>query len=142
LLPGLANPLRRPYTTNSGTTHILFYYSKKNNNAIIIIIALLFCINLIFLIVRWLAAEEVVATLAGRVIRGERRAVAQAVTLVESSRHRDRRTAEALLARLATATAAPLSRHPTTSTFRVGISGPPGVGKVGLPPLFSSLPTR
>jgi hypothetical protein len=84
-----------------------------------------------------------VSALAGRVMRGERRAVAQAVTLVESSRHRDRRTAEALLARLAAATAAPtsssscLSRHPTTSTFRVGISGPPGVGKVGLSPLFS-----
>ncbi|ELR19704.1 LAO/AO transport system ATPase [Acanthamoeba castellanii str. Neff] len=98
LLPGLANPLRRPYTTNS-------------------------------------EEEERVSALAGRVMRGERRAVAQAVTLVESSRHRDRRTAEALLARLAAATAAPtsssscLSRHPTTSTFRVGISGPPGVGK-------------
>jgi LAO/AO transport system kinase len=65
----------------------------------------------------------------------ERRAVAQAVTLVESSRHRDRRTAEALLARLAAETASSVrSRHPRTSTFRVGISGPPGVGKV-CPPL-------
>jgi len=63
-------------------------------------------------------------------MQGERRAVAQAVTLIESSRHRDRRTAEALLARLAVETAPSVhSRHPRTSTFRVGISGPPGVGK-------------
>jgi len=70
-------------------------------------------------------APEVDA-LAARLKQGERRALAQAVTLVESSHPRDRRRAEALLARIAKEAA----RSGPTSTYRLGISGPPGVGKV------------
>src|SRR5437867_4741535 len=61
-----------------------------------------------------------VTELAAAVRRGERRAVARAVTLVESTRADHRRTAEALIAALLPATG---------GATRIGISGPPGAGK-------------
>ncbi|SEA38141.1 methylmalonyl Co-A mutase-associated GTPase MeaB [Rubrimonas cliftonensis] len=57
--------------------------------------------------------------LARRVAAGERRALARAITLVESTRGADRDAAQALLAAL--------PRHETT--LRLGLSGSPGVGK-------------
>ncbi len=62
------------------------------------------------------AAED----LAARVLAGDRRALAQAITLIESTRTDHRAAAEALLARLLPATG---------RSIRIGISGPPGVGK-------------
>ena len=63
-----------------------------------------------------LDVPEVAAALAG----GDRRALAKAITLIESTRADHREAAAALLARL-----------PATSeeTIRIGISGAPGVGK-------------
>lgn len=58
--------------------------------------------------------------LAGRVLAGDRRALAQAITRIESTRPDHRAEAEALLARLLPATG---------KSIRIGISGPPGVGK-------------
>jgi LAO/AO transport system kinase len=58
--------------------------------------------------------------LADAVRRGERRALARAITLIESTRLEHRATAEALLAALLP--------H-TGNSVRVGISGVPGVGK-------------
>jgi len=58
--------------------------------------------------------------LAGSVLAGERAAIAQAITLVESSRADHREQAQALLAEL-------LPR--TGSAIRIGVSGVPGVGK-------------
>ena len=58
--------------------------------------------------------------LAARVLAGERRALARAITLVESTRADHRAAAEDLLARLLPATG---------RSIRIGISGPPGVGK-------------
>ncbi len=58
--------------------------------------------------------------LAAAVRRGERRALARAVTLVESTRPDHRAEAEALLAALLPATG---------GATRIGISGPPGAGK-------------
>jgi LAO/AO transport system kinase len=52
--------------------------------------------------------------------RGERRALARAVTLVESTRPDDRRAAEKLIAAILPATG---------GASRIGISGPPGAGK-------------
>ena len=61
-----------------------------------------------------------VEALAQRVIAGERRALAQAITLVESSRDDDQRASQSLLEIL----------HPRTGkALRVGRSGTPGVGK-------------
>jgi LAO/AO transport system kinase len=62
------------------------------------------------------AADELAAALG----RGERRALARAVTLVESTRPDHRRDAEALIAALLPATG---------GATRIGISGPPGAGK-------------
>jgi LAO/AO transport system kinase len=59
-------------------------------------------------------------TLASRVVEGDRRALAQAITLVESSRPDHREEADALLADV-------LPR--TGKSVRVGISGSPGAGK-------------
>jgi len=59
-------------------------------------------------------------TLAERVVEGDRRALAQAITLVESSRSDHREDADALLA--------DVLPHTGTSV-RVGISGSPGAGK-------------
>ncbi|MDH3673006.1 MAG: methylmalonyl Co-A mutase-associated GTPase MeaB [Gammaproteobacteria bacterium] len=52
---------------------------------------------------------------------GDRRALAQAITLIESTRESDREAAVRLLA-----LAAPHAKH---DTLRIGISGVPGVGK-------------
>ncbi len=60
------------------------------------------------------------ADLAGAVISGDRRALARAITLVESTRPADQTNAEALLTKL-------LPR--TGRAVRIGISGAPGVGK-------------
>ncbi|MDA1100715.1 MAG: methylmalonyl Co-A mutase-associated GTPase MeaB [Proteobacteria bacterium] len=61
-----------------------------------------------------------IAALAAAVGRGDRRALARAVTLVESTRPEHRALAEALLAAL------PAKR---TASIRLGITGAPGVGK-------------
>src|SRR4051812_8510383 len=58
--------------------------------------------------------------LAEAVLRGDRRALARAITLIESTRGSDRTKAEALLTSLLP--------H-TGRGMRIGISGPPGVGK-------------
>ena len=54
------------------------------------------------------------------ILHGDRRALARAITLAESTRHDHRQQAESLLAALLP--------H-TGGSIRVGISGPPGVGK-------------
>lgn len=61
--------------------------------------------------------------LARGVVAGDRRALAQAITLVESSRTEDAEAARVLLAELF-----PLQRR----VMRVGVSGAPGVGKSSL----------
>jgi LAO/AO transport system kinase len=61
-----------------------------------------------------------VDTLAAAVLRGDRRALARAITLVESTREDDRERAEALLERLT---------PKAGRSIRIGISGAPGVGK-------------
>lgn len=58
--------------------------------------------------------------LAERLLAGDRRALAKAVTLVESTRRDHREAAEVLLATIA---------PQTGSAFRIGLSGVPGVGK-------------
>src|SRR5579872_3626438 len=60
------------------------------------------------------------AELAGAIARGDRRALARAITLVESTRPDHRARAEALLQPLLPATG---------KSVRIGISGAPGVGK-------------
>ena len=65
-------------------------------------------------------SKAAVPPLATRVLAGDRRALAQAITLAESTRPEDRMAAEALVAAL-------LPR--TGDAVRIGISGPPGVGK-------------
>jgi LAO/AO transport system kinase len=60
------------------------------------------------------------STLAGRVLEGDRRALAQAITRIESNRAEDRASAKQLLEALV-----PHSGR----SFRIGISGVPGVGK-------------
>jgi LAO/AO transport system kinase len=64
-----------------------------------------------------------VDALAAAVVDGDRVALARAITLVESTRADHRRDADALLERLAARTG---------DAVRVGISGPPGVGKSSL----------
>jgi LAO/AO transport system kinase len=59
-------------------------------------------------------------TLAEKVLAGDRRALARAITLIESTRADHRAEAEALLARLLPASG---------KSVRLGISGVPGVGK-------------
>ena len=68
---------------------------------------------------RSLKAEES-QRLAAAVLAGERRALARAITLVESTRADHRAAAEALLARLMPAAG---------RSIRLGVSGVPGVGK-------------
>ena len=58
--------------------------------------------------------------LATALRRGERRALARAVTLVESTRPDDRRAAEKLIERILPGAG---------GATRIGISGPPGAGK-------------
>ena len=64
--------------------------------------------------------DSVGADLAEAVLAGDRRALARAITLVESSRRDHRAEADALLARLLPASG---------GAVRLGISGVPGVGK-------------
>src|SRR5437870_4318433 len=67
------------------------------------------------------AADPAMADdLAAAVRRADRRALARAVTLVESTRPDHRRAAEALIAALLPATG---------GAARIGITGPPGAGK-------------
>jgi LAO/AO transport system kinase len=58
--------------------------------------------------------------IASRLLDGERRSLARAITLVESTRTDDRAQAQALLARIMPATG---------KAIRLGLSGAPGVGK-------------
>ena len=60
--------------------------------------------------------------LAERLLRGERRALAQAITLVESTRADHRRDARDLLVDIA-------ARGAEQGALRLGLSGAPGVGK-------------
>ena len=60
------------------------------------------------------------ASLAAGLVNGERRALARAITLAESTRADHRQTAEEILESV-------LAK--TGSSIRIGISGPPGVGK-------------
>ncbi len=64
-----------------------------------------------------------IETLAADLQTGQRRALARAITLIESQRPEDRRRAEALLAALP---------PPQTPALRLGLSGTPGVGKSSL----------
>ena len=59
-------------------------------------------------------------TWPNRIKSGNRKAIAQAITLMESIKADDRDVAEALLEQLGTA---------NESSIRIGISGTPGVGK-------------
>jgi len=61
-----------------------------------------------------------VALLVSGITAGDRRVLAQAITLIESTRPDHRAAAEALLARLP---------PPTGEVVRIGITGAPGVGK-------------
>src|ERR1700755_2920942 len=61
-----------------------------------------------------------IGPLAEKIRAGDRRALARAITLVESNRPDHRDAAEQLLDRLLPATG---------KSIRLGISGPPGVGK-------------
>ncbi len=70
--------------------------------------------------------------LADRVRAGERRALARAITLVESTRSDHRKTAVALLDRLAGA---------GRQALRIGLSGTPGVGKSTFTEAFGSMLT-
>ncbi len=58
--------------------------------------------------------------LAGRVVSGDRRALARAITLIESTRPDHRETAEMLIEALL---------PKTGNSLRIGVSGAPGVGK-------------
>lgn len=64
--------------------------------------------------------DSEVADHAAKVIAGDRRALARAITLIESTRADHRRQAEALLEQLL---------PKSGKSLRIGISGPPGVGK-------------
>lgn len=66
------------------------------------------------------ALDSATAALRDAILGGQRRALARAITLVESTRGDHRKRAGALLAALLPATG---------RTIRIGISGPPGVGK-------------
>ena len=64
--------------------------------------------------------EQEIAALADGVIAGNRRVLAQAITLIESKRNDHRAAAAALLERLMPSAG---------NSIRLGISGVPGVGK-------------
>ena len=61
-----------------------------------------------------------IAELLSQVQKGDRRSIAKAITLVESKKPQDRALADDLLNSLP---------EPSVNTLRIGISGPPGVGK-------------
>lgn len=63
-----------------------------------------------------------ITSIASHVARGDRRALARAITLVESAREDHRAQAEALLAQLVPVAAA-------REVLRLGLTGAPGVGK-------------
>ncbi|WP_370151727.1 methylmalonyl Co-A mutase-associated GTPase MeaB [Ferrovibrio sp.] len=63
--------------------------------------------------------------LAARLLQGDRRALARAITLVESSHPDDRTAAESLLQAILPAT----GQQDAGRAIRIGISGTPGVGK-------------
>jgi LAO/AO transport system kinase len=65
-------------------------------------------------------ASDALTELARGLSAGERRALAKAITLVESSRPADRASARQLLA---------LFSSPARPTFRIGVTGVPGAGK-------------
>ena len=67
-----------------------------------------------------MAADQKTHALAAEIMAGERRALARAITLVESTRADHRIEAAALLAALGTA---------GQGAMRIGLSGTPGVGK-------------
>jgi LAO/AO transport system kinase len=69
------------------------------------------------------AEEGAGRELARRISSGDRRALARAITLVESRRPEDRAPAEALMAALP---------EPSGASLRIGIAGAPGVGKSSL----------
>ena len=62
---------------------------------------------------------------AAAIKQNDRRLLAKAITLAESTRPEDRRTAEALISALRT----PSSAKQTTNSLRLAITGPPGAGK-------------
>jgi LAO/AO transport system kinase len=65
-------------------------------------------------------APEAAATLADGIARGDRRALARAITLVESERDEDSARVDELFALLG---------PPAGEALRLGITGPPGAGK-------------
>jgi LAO/AO transport system kinase len=66
------------------------------------------------------ASDSTVATQCAKIVAGDRRALARAITLIESTRSDHRRQAEALIEALL---------PDSGKSLRIGISGPPGVGK-------------
>ena len=70
------------------------------------------------------AMTPALETLAQRVLAGDRRALARAITLIESRRPDHQERAESLLARLL-----PRIGKETGQAIRLGISGTPGAGK-------------
>ncbi len=73
-----------------------------------------------------------IKTLANGVTTGDRRALARAITLVESDRKDHRKDAEALLE---------ATTNPDRQALRIGLSGTPGVGKSTFIEAFGSLLT-
>ena len=61
-----------------------------------------------------------IGELISKIEQGDRKSIAKAITLVESKRSEDRELTENLLSSLPS---------PSEDTLRIGISGPPGVGK-------------
>ena len=64
-----------------------------------------------------------IGELISQIEQGDRKSIAKAITLVESKRSEDRELTENLLSSLPS---------PSEDTLRIGISGPPGVGKTTL----------
>ena len=61
-----------------------------------------------------------IGELISQIEQGDRKSIAKAITLVESKKPEDRELTENLLSSLPS---------PSEDTLRIGISGPPGVGK-------------
>ncbi len=78
-------------------------------------------------------SDAEIKELAGRVIAGDRRALARAITLIESRRPADRPQAGALLRQLLPATG---------KAIRLGFSGAPGVGKSSFIETFGTFLTK
>ena len=73
--------------------------------------------------------QEVVARIATGVVEGNRFMLSKAITLAESTRADHRRLGAAILAMALQARADRSAAHKTKDSLRIGISGPPGVGK-------------